>query len=500
MAESKNSLLSPKPGIQKDGTLFSSRSWTEGQWVRFQRGLPRKIGGYQQIVNNIANIPRKIFIVPNSPNFNVYVADYHNLRFFVMNASGIAISGFIDRTPVGFAFNFNNNWKLDTMFSTVANSSILIAHAAQNLASIDNPIETPIYYGNAIGTDVLTSTNNYVSGGFVVLHPYLFMFSNDGDVRWTEPNNPTTILGSARVCGSKIVAGFSSRGGNASPAGLLWALDSVIRITQVSLGGEPEFKFDTLTDESSILSSNSIVEYDGYYYWIGLDRFYVYNGSVQKLPNDMNLNFFFDNLNYQQRQKVWATKVPRFDEIWWHYPSKNSTECDSVIIYNVTDGSWNNSLSDRGAGYFNQIFTKPIWSDSPNAGPYSIWMHETGVNQVNLDGSVDPIDSHIISPFFSNCAVNFDGQFVGVDRNISLDKLEPDFIQTGNMTLTVISKSYANDVARFSAPITFTKDTKKIDLHIQGREIFFTFECSEVDSNFEMGQVIITHQPGDGRP
>jgi hypothetical protein len=58
----------------------------------------------------------------------------------------------------------------------------------------------------------------------------------------------------------------------------------------------------------------------------------LYNGVVKEIPNTFNQNYFFDNLNYAQRQKVYATKVSRYGEIWWFYPSGDSTECNDAVI------------------------------------------------------------------------------------------------------------------------------------------------------------------------
>lgn len=106
--------------------------------------------------------------------------------------------------------------------------------------------------------------------------------------------------------------------------------------------GTPNFPFDTLTSESSILSANSVVEYDGLYFWAGVDRFLFYNGVVQEVPNTLNLDWFYVNtdttgINYPQRQKVWATKIPQYGEIWFFYPSGTSEECDRAVIYNLRE-------------------------------------------------------------------------------------------------------------------------------------------------------------------
>jgi glycosyltransferase involved in cell wall biosynthesis len=83
------------------------------------------------------------------------------------------------------------------------------------------------------------------------------------------------------------------------------------------------------------MSSQCVIEYDGIFYWCAVDRFLMYNGVVQEIPNTANQNYFFDNLNYAQRQKVWCTKVPRWGEIWWFYPRGDATECTDAIIYNA---------------------------------------------------------------------------------------------------------------------------------------------------------------------
>jgi hypothetical protein len=100
---------------------------------------------------------------------------------------------------------------------------------------------------------------------------------------------------------------------------------------------------------------------------MGVDRFYVYNGGVKVLPNDKNVNWLFDNINYEQRQKVWATKVPRYNEIWFFYPRGSATECTDAVIYNTKDLIWYDAGSAVGAqrscGYTTEIFPSPIWCD-----------------------------------------------------------------------------------------------------------------------------------------
>lgn len=500
--------LSVLPGIKRDGTLLSSRNWTDGQWVRFYKGLPKKMGGYTSLFE-VNEIVRGMFIQPTSPNFNVYLGDSSSLKYFTIDQYGDVVSGLvpIDRTPALFLANANNKWQFDSMFSTTNNSSIIIAHAAQNLSSIENEIASPIYYGDANSVDALTPIGLpdgfTASGGIVVLHPFLFIFGNSGDVVYTQANNPNEILGSDRVTAQKIVAGMATRGGNSSPAGLLWSLDSLIRVTQVGTSSI-EFSFDTVTSESSILSSSGIVEYDGIYYWAAVDRFLVYNGVVEELPNSMSLEYFFSNLDYSQRQKVWATKITKWGEIWWFFPTLNQAgnECNHAVIYNVREQTWYDTAIKRSAGYFNQTFKSPVWAGNEinDNVDYDIWLHETtSSNRYNIDEEEIAIQSYIESCVISPTTFGPDSQLAKTDKWIELYRVEPDLDQTEDMTLTVKGKRYARSASVDSAPYLISEDTEKIDMREQRRQMTLRFESNVVDGDFYMGMILMVMRLGDSR-
>ena len=517
--EGRSYILRVNPGIQRDGTTFASRSWIDGQWCRFQRGLPRKIGGYESIVTDLANIPRGIILVNNSPNFNMFVGDQASLTYWTIDENGNVLSGpNVGVTPVPFPANPNYLWTFDTMFYTINSSNVLIAHPGANLSAIDSTINTPVYYGNplvnvpfipAVQPNTSPTDPNFptlnpnqpivTSGGVVVLHPVLLIFGNDGFVQWTYPNSPNRILNNARVTGTKIVAGLPTRGGNSSPAGLLWSLDSLIRVTQTGTD-EIDFTFDTVTSQSSILSSSSVIQYDSEYYWIGGDRFLGYNGTVFEVPNNMNLNYFFNNLNFSQSQKIWSTKVTQYGEIWHFYPSNlfpNSNECNAVLIHNLRENTWYDSQINRSCGIFDETFAQPIWCDNV-PGSSDIWLQESGVDQVAGE-VVTAIPFLCQTGNMAYCAVAPDGNTPGLDRWIDLYRLEPDAIQSGNMTLVVSGKRYARSTVQTSDPYTFGSDQEKIDLREQRREMTLIFQNAMVGGDFQMGQMLMVMRVGDAR-
>jgi hypothetical protein len=240
---------------------------------------------------------------------------------------------------------------------------------------------------NATASATVTATFNNnvsVSGGVVTLHPYIFVYGNAGLIKNCAAGDPNDWVSAdaneVNVATGKIVQALPVRGGSNAPSGLFWSVDSLVRVSYIGGTGSPPqyWRYDIISSQTSILSSQCAIEYDGIYYWVGVDRFMLYNGTVKEIPNDMNQNYFFDNLNYSQRQKVWVTKVPRYGEIWWFYPRGNATECTDAIIFNVREQTWYDAGealgARRSAGYFSQVFSYPIatgWETLPETVVYS---------------------------------------------------------------------------------------------------------------------------------
>jgi len=366
---SKVFTLTTQPGIQRDGTNFDSPRYVDGLWVRFQRGKPKKMKGYREITPNINGPVRAMFVWNRQDMTQINTFSASGIEAVQVDKNGIG-ANILDRTPATWVNDPQALWQVDTMFDAAAgsNKSLILAHAAPNLSNIDAGVDGEIYYGDTNSVDKLVpiGNNTAVSGGIVVLHPYLVRYGSDGLVSWSNQNEPrnftTGDAGTNRATGSKIVKGLPVRGQGQSPSGLLWSLDSVIRM--VYIGGQAVFKFDPVSNAASILSSSSVIEYDGVFYWIGIDRFLAYTGNIQEVPNDTNREDFFENLNYDQRQKVFATKVPSAGEIWWHYPRGDATECTHAIIYNVREKCWYDTPLGRSAGEPAKVFRYPVLADA----------------------------------------------------------------------------------------------------------------------------------------
>jgi len=524
------------PGIKRDGTRFEGDQYVDGQWVRFQRGLPRKIAGYRSINKYLRGLPRTLSEYTQDLLTYVHAGSANFVeRFYIDGTYNTSV--ITDRTPAtGFTLNDANLWQFALGYD-LTNGNQIVAQVAPNLNCICNSDGGELFTGDLLGTSALTPVtlipaNFSVTGGVVSMPPYTVAFGNDGYVAWSVPNAPDDFVGSgagnAYVTGQKIVRGLPLRGGPGnSPSGLLWSADSLIRMTYI--GGTAVFQFDTISTENSILSAQSVIEYDGVFYWIGTDRFMMFNGVVREVQNNLNVNFFFDNLNYAQRQKVFAMKVPRFGEIWWCFPFGDSLEPNHAVIYNVRENIWYDTPlpnEGRGAGIFPTVFRKPLMSgvlpafqnidtriteasdtritednntritQESGDSQYSFWVHEVGMDEI--DGtSINPILS-----YFETADMSLPVQSQ-TNKALQVLMLEPDFVQSGDMTVQVMGRANARspEVDGELKTIYETPQTPQeqvVYFKDQRREMRFRFTSNCVGGNYEMGLILGHVQPGDG--
>ena len=526
--------------------------------------------------------------------------------------------------------NYTLTWQFDSQFSPQGGDLSVFAHPGKNLANIDNGVPTQVLVGpitpDANNTwsftglaDSAGANPTYkpisVDGGVCVLYPFIFVYGSHGFIAnnnvsgvynqqsFYDWNGP--LANQVNVASSKIVKGMPMRGGTNSPSGLFWATDSLIRVSFNSAGAtagtipSTYWSYDIISSQISIMSSNAVVEMDGVFFWLGVDRFYAYNGQVTVLPNDKNVNWLFDNINYEQRQKVWATKIPRYNEIWFFYPRGTATECTDAIIYNVKDKLWYDAGSAVGAqrscGYTTEIFPTPIWADwnylplngEPNTiiahpaslpapaqnqfylygdrtfdfnpgtyvsfitgpesfnntflitastniynttigtpgvtlvtvaenfptapvpgqaiyfieGGFNIWQHEYGLNQINTLGETAVYSSVTTSDVSWLTGNPSQDALQGVNRRMHLRRVEPNFLQAGTMSMTILGRKFASGpFEENSGPYYFDPDTGKIDLRVEHRLVRLQFISNTINGNYEMGRNLITCEFGDERP
>ena len=492
------------PGFHRDATTFSAVRAVDGQHVRWFNGRLRKIGGYTAGATQPNGVVRHLDLFWSGTTGYVHSFDDGGISRMTITPAGV-LSAVTARTPAGFTISSNNNWQSAVMYDAASAANLLLAHCTENLNDPGDGTSRPIYTAEVTNTPVLTTTGISVDGGICVLQPYAFGYGSSGSIQWSDANRPTTWAGgdagNARIAASKIVRGFPMfdadyvAGGGSGATGTFWSLDSVMAARYI--GGTVIFRFQTMNeDEISVLSSNAIAKLDGNFYWPGVDCFYVFaNGKTQRLPNDSNIDWFFENLNFTHRQKVWCALVRRWGEIWWHFPYDTATECSRALIFNAHETArtgkhvWYDTTIARAAGDRPAVFRWPLWANTGD--PATLYRHEVGTNDVDTAGASTAINSYVETSALSL-------QDEKQSDWLLLKRVEHDATQTGDMTLGVIGREFAR-AADTTVNYTVTSTQTTTDVMEQRRQMRLRWTSNVLGGDFAMGKPLVHLQPGTGQ-
>jgi hypothetical protein len=205
-------------------------------------------------------------------------------------------------------------------------------------------------------------------------------------VRWSDQENiyqwvpaATNQAGEIRMShGSRLVTARHGR-----QEFVVWS-DSAIYSMQY-LGPPYVWGVNLLMDGISIASPNAVVGASNLMFWMGVDKFYMYDGRVQTLPCTVR-QFIFDDFNYDQAYQVVAGGNEQYSEIWWHYPSLNSTLNNRYVIYNYLDNVW----------YYGTI-NRTAWLDSPlrdrPMGAFSVKVSYLSAAITSSDTTINLLDA-----------------------------------------------------------------------------------------------------------
>jgi len=332
--------------------------------------------------------------------------------------------------------------------------------------------------------------------GSAIQDPMLIRWSDQEDItNWTP--SATNQAGDLRLSkGSEIISALQSR-----QEVLVWT-DSALYSLQY-LGGTIVWGSQLLADNISIASQNAASFSDGVTYWMGLDSFYVYDGTVKNLPCDLKRHVFND-INHEQIGQVFAGTNEGFDEVWWFYPSASSTTVDKYVVYNHAQGIW----------YFGSL-ARSAWLDTgirqfPVAATYSnnLVTHEDGVDD-NESGTRAAITAFITSGEFDIDDgdrfsfirrvlpdLTFDGSTAD-SPTATLELLPLQSSGSGYSSPASEGGSSSRSVVR-SATVPVEKYTTQVNIRVRGRQLSIKIQSGDIGVAWQLGTPRIDIRP-DGR-
>jgi len=325
-------------------------------------------------------------------------------------------------------------------------------------------------------------------------------------VNWTP--SATNQAGSVRLShGSSIITAIQTR-----QEIVVWSDAAVYSLQYI--GPPVVWSSQLLGDNISILSQNAVAQASGVVYWMGVDKFYSYDGRINTLNCDLR-KFIYQDINLGQGQQVFASTNEGFNEVWWFYCSANSTTIDRYVIYNYVEA---NPAGGKGIWYYGTM-ARTAWLDSGlrdypisanvlnvSTSTSNILNQEYGLDN-NETGTPVGIDSYI-----SSCEFDIDDgdkfgfvwrmlpdlTFSGSDASPT-----PEVVYTlypmqnsGSGTGTAVT---GNVDKLTGASYTVTEGfTGQINTRVRGRQLILKVGSTNLGTAWQLGSTRIDIRP-DGR-
>lgn len=359
---------------------------------------------------------------------------------------------------------------------------------------------TPVDIPTALLTFTVSDTSRFILAlgcndyGSTEIDPLLVRWSSQDDpYNWTP--DATNQAGFVRLSrGSKIITSVQTR------QEILVFTDAAVYSFQYQ-GPPIVWSSQLLGDNTSIVSPNAVTVASGIVYWMGVDKFYVYDGRVQTLPSDLR-RFVFDDFNLLQSDQVHCGTNEGFNEVWWFYCSKNSNMIDRYVVYNYIERVWYYGTMGRTA-----------WLDSglrdyPQAATYShnIVNHELGLDDIET-ATAQPLNSYVSSSEFD---IDDGDRFAFVWRmlpDITFENSVSDGSTPPQVTMTLYglynsgtgSISNAGQAVLKGSSYVITEEfTGQIYTRIRGRQMILKVESNQLGTAWQLGSVRADIRP-DGR-
>lgn len=321
--------------------------------------------------------------------------------------------------------------------------------------------------------------------GSSVIDPMLIRWSDQEDA-WNWTPAPTNQAGSIRLShGSEISCAVQTR------QEIVVFTDSSVYALQY-VGAPVVWQSQMLANNTSIFSPNAVAVVSNVVYWMGIDKFYMYDGTVQTLSCDLR-RYIFDDINLEQPYQVFAGNNEAFNEVWWFYCSKDSTTVDRYVVYNYLEKVWYYGTMERTA-----------WIDSgtrpyPEAATYlnNIVDHEFGTDDQSTS-TTQPIQAWIQSAEWdADDGHNFSFMY----------RMLPDLTfqnstsenPTATLTITPLKNSGSGyttppsvggsnnaQVVR-SAVVPIEQFTGQVFIRVRGRQFTFKIESNEIGTTWQLG-------------
>ncbi len=410
--------------------------------------------------------------------------------------SGASINALTDTLRVWSHDNFGEDLIINVYNGGIyywdASAATPLAQRAVPLTALSGASNPPTVAAKIIVSDVDRHVIAFGCNpiGSSTQDPLLIRFSDQENAAdWTPTTTNTAgdlLVGS----GSRIVAAVETR------QQILVFTDISVHAMQY-LGPPFTFGINMMAEGTTIVGPNAVVAVDDSVFWMGQTEFYVYNGSVQKLPCSVR-DYVFSNFNTNQIEKVFCSTNTSFAEIWWFYPSANSDVLDRYVVYNYEQNIWYYGTIARSAWIDRGVVGFPI---AAGLDGY-LYYHESGFD----DGSTSPasaINAYIESSQFDIA----DGDnFSFVSRLIPDITFRNSSAVSPSVVFTMKARNFPggaylqndSETVTKTASVPVEQFTNQVYVRLRGRSMALKVESSTTGIGWRLGSPRIDVR-ADGR-
>ena len=391
------------------------------------------------------------------------------------------------------------NWSLDNfgenLIATVLNGGAFewkpsLGTSTRAVEITNAPTKSRISLVSTPDRHLLFMGTQPTIGGTNPQDDLLIRFSSQEDINTYQPTAENTA-GSLRIAdGSRIVAAERSRGQI-----LVWT-DTSLHALQF-IGPPFTFGLRQLGQNCGIIGSHAGVDINGVSYWMSQDSFFLFDGSVKKLPCTVE-QFIFNNINQTGSENAFAGHNGEFNEIMWFYPRTGSNEINAIVAYNYLEGTWWTGTLDRTTWIDREVYDNPVASDylpTTTANNETILGLTDGATQMFLHETGNNGDGAAITAFVTSGVVQ-----IGEGNDFSfVSKLIPDIEdQEGVLNAKLEFKNYPNNSVSVTKTVSFEDDTDFVSLRGRGREFTVNVVSNTTGTAWRLGTQRFDIQP-DGR-
>tara|TARA_Y100000004_G_scaffold36123_1_gene38736 strand:+ start:894 stop:2762 length:1869 start_codon:yes stop_codon:yes gene_type:complete len=320
--------------------------------------------------------------------------------------------------------------------------------------------------------------------------PMFVRFSDQEDINTFAESATNTAGGQRLTDGNEIITAIRSRGQ------LLIITDTSLHGMQY-IGPPYTFGFTQLGANCGCSGPHAAIDVNGIAFWMGIEAFYLFDGTVKKLPSTVQ-DYVFEDINLIQRNKVYAGLNSQFNEVTWFYCSLSSDYVDRCVTYNYVENVWSIGTLSRTAWQDYGAYDNPLATEYDSTGTEStistIYGLTAGRAQVyeqekGINANGQPISAFITSGYFDIG----DG-----DNMMYMKRFIPDFKdQQGDLTVNLFLRAYPQSAATNSSldPYTVSPTTQKIDTRARGRQISLKITSSALDTDWRYGTLRVDIQP-----